>query len=358
MCSSLASGRYLCTDKQGSLDSSVMMGTGLEKQDQVFVGSNNSGYVSDPTFTRRHPKAQPAHINCTLPRSHSNYKPFSHLVPTHMSSSGIYGEMGSRPIFVHNGPTYRSHFNQLSSTRPPYAPGMHQVNTTMNSNIIQSQSGLNQAGVTVTTVSSKLYPGGPSILTPAQPVRPPLVINGNENNSQTPQPSGIVSDSSVIRNPQLQTTSTHSSSTATFASASHTAVQGRSQCANCGWHGQMQVPVIQHLWANNIYPNGFVPLQQITPVYMTNTPFSLNGITQDINPTVIVMAHPATQGVASVPNLTYNNYGYNSYVPQGGGNSQRKQKKLNCHNCGSSKHSANDCTDGTMEAMSGELILL
>lgn len=377
-------------DKQGSLDSTVSSGNPSELV-QSSSHNGGSGYISDPTFTRRHHKAQPAHMNFTLPRSHTvtltdnSYKTMpqtglSVVLPSHvrdLSSAGVYTDMGSRQVYVQNVPGFinrsqlNPQLNQMNGSRALYTPSVVNAGMNVNQTLVQTHASLSGVGgSSVTTVNSKMYQGPPGILAPA-PVATPTptqqvrvleksaLVNGNENNSQSqPQSSA---DLCTHRNPQLITTSTPSSSTVTYSTASQMAT-GRSSCTTCGCTGSHApqlsagVQYMPQIWHNNMYPNGILPVSQFPQFYLPPAPY-VNGLNQDvINSAMLGMSHPGTAGIANVPNVIYNYC--NSFVPPVGTFGQRKPKKLNCHNCGSSKHSANDCTEGSMEAMSGEKLHL
>ena len=374
-----ASARYARGDKQASLDSAGVVESG-DKPEQVPLSSSGSGYISDPTFTRRPHKAQPAHMNFTLPRSHAqpdgSYKGLQQqampvVLPTHVSSSGLYGEMGFRPLYLQNGPSIyqRSHINQMNGPRLSYSPNLVNQSLGMNPTMVQPQNTHNAAAGTSTSMSSMVYQGSPGILTPAQTPQGRMMdkstamLNGSENTSQSQMQSNA--ETSTYRNPQLLTTSTVCSSTVTYSTGSHTGAATRPCCTTCGCTGhnnnvqpvqQGSIQYVPQLWQNSMYTNNLGIVPPYTQLYLHHQP-CINGLNQDaMNQAMIGMAHPATQGMAGVPNVICGHNYYNNFVPPAGGYNQRKQKKLNCHNCGSSKHSASDCTQISMEAMSGRWI--
>lgn len=359
------SARIVRGDKQASFEGigSAEAGAGyVEKPEQVLFPSSSSGYTSDPTSTRRSTKAQPAHLNY-LPRSHGQpdggYKTMpqpamSVVLPTHVSSSGLYGEMGFGQLYLQNAPTiyHRSQTNPMNSSRLVYSPGMiHSYNR--NPAMVQSQNSLHAVTSTNTTLSSVIYQGGAAPTQQVRVLEKSAVHNGNENNSQSQQQSST--ETCTHRNPQLVSMANSSSSAVTYTTITATASTSRPlSCKSCGCMGHNNVqPAHGNIqYVPPIYNNTVVTVPtQFTP-YLVQP--GINGLAPEpVNMAMLGMAHPGTHGVINVPNCGHSNF--NNFASPVGGHCQRKFKKVNCHNCGSSKHSASDCTERSMEALSGQL---
>ncbi|XP_053402687.1 zinc finger CCHC domain-containing protein 2-like [Mercenaria mercenaria] len=333
------------------------------------AGSNgSSGYTSDPTSTRplmRTYKAQPAHTNNI--QSHSkvinmpenNFKggaqPFVQIMaPQHLrdmtlnSTSGHPGYTMSPADIGHRSMIYfpqgtssclaRSHFNPVMwAGFPAHFPSCTAVNQSIFLLNLQLLMGM---------------PRGKS---------PNVLLNSVDNQVQT-------SDTSTHRCPATQTvvsSASSSNSTATYTSSGQTVTTNRpASCSNCGCPGHREgsipnniflPPMQTNMWPTP-YPNGLVPMHMQMPhLYHHHMPYHPNGLNQELyNPTVYGMSHSNSQGMAGISNVIYNSF--NNHQPSSGGYNQKKPRKINCHNCGSSKHTAGDCPEVSMEAMSGHPI--
>lgn len=335
------------------------------------IGNNgNSGYTSDPTFTRPQVlrtsyKAQPVHANIPTPSKFlinmpDNFKGGAQslvpmVMPQHMRDismmSGHQGysmspaDLGQRSMFyLPNGQAMlaRSHFNPVNMTGPRHVfpPG-----APVNHTLVPSPHPV-MNGSAPTGNNGKGFHGTQSVVSPApMPASlagksPNVIMNGVDNS--------INAESCTHRPPAIAVSSGSGNTGPTSRAPS---------CTSCGCPGHNQapqpVPLMPQIHHTNMwhspYSNGMLPMQHL---YVHHNPYP-NGFNQEMlyNP-MYGVSHSNT--TASVPNVIcgYNNYG--SHVTVGGGYSQKRTKKLNCHNCGSAKHLAADCSEVSMEAVSGK----
>ena len=359
----------------------------------------NSGYTSDPTYNAPRPqlvrppynKAIPAHTNLGIPPKYivnmpeNSFKGGPMSIPQHLrdvtmtTGTNFHGygmfaaDHSHRPVFPVMGghpPAIfsRSHMNfvpkpviqsgLLTSAQSPPVTGS-QVNVSSN----------NSAG--------KLIPGNPGLVLPvptlAVPTTHSLQTNsvGNVNSIDTcgHNQSQINSESSPnLRIPVIstQSTTTNMSVTQSVAgpsqSASHCSQTLRSGCSLCGCSGHSSSttplhnmpPAPQNMWPLS---NGMIP---VPTMFMQHHPY-LNGINQEqlYNHAYGLVSHGGPGMTGNVPSYVY---GYNCYNSNhnpnnnsSNGSYTKKVKKTYCSNCGSNKHLAVDCTETTMEAMSGKV---
>lgn len=364
----------------------------MDKSDSSnFYGNNgNSGYTSDPTFSRQQLmrgsyKAQPAHMNMqsqskfliNMPENSfkggaQSFVPMvrqqqlrdmtissaSNQQNYNMTTGGDF--MGrSMFLFQHNPHVFtRGLFGQMnmSGARPMFPPGAMTSGPGVNQTLMQPQpSPIN--GGTQSVNCGKMFHGPPI---PVNVDRKPtnMTMNGVDSNaiSQT-QTSESCSQRSQTNSVN---TVTSNSSTVTHTSGGITATTNRpASCSSCGCpglstHPQHPIPFMQHTMWPNPYSNSLLPVPALHhPLYIHGHVPYPNGFNQDmIYGPQYGMQQAAPQGMPGAPNVmcgyNYNNQGASTSVYN-----QKRPKKLNCHNCGSTKHIAKDCTEVSMEAMSG-----
>ena len=350
------------------------------KPDGSTPGYGSSGYTSDPTYNARpqvpgpwYNKAQPAHTMVGVRPKHVINMPENYLkpgeipipmaVPQHlrdytMAASGnpAFEQLGPRPSYmIFPGLLNRPHI--INGNRAMYmsAPSSHTVNSHL-----QTQP--------ITSAANK-----PPFQGHTGGVPPSVSVNG------VPQPNVIVSgtdakagmDMGTSQRPPLMpniptTTSTTVSVTTASPSVqpSPSVTTSQPSCMSCGCPGHSspatypyQVPPVPHQNVWHVpFSNGLLPVQ-LPHAYIPHHPFPPNGLNQDMmfHPPY-GLSHPGQPGVGNgIPNLMY---GFNFCNPYPNPANNRKTKKIvNCHNCGSSKHSAQDCTENSMETMAGELTI-
>lgn len=394
------SARYGRADKQTIFANN---GGGDETSLPSNTSLSGSGYNSDPTFNGRH-KAQPAHINMTLSQKNIVYMPDNTFKPPimHFAQRPMFVPMSMlprshfAPVGMNGGPRHMLQASMVNSNSMPAVsqsqPGHGGMPVSLNSLPSGSNlSGLN-SGVPTSTVSvqcgkvyqssnqSSLYQGGggqsQGLVSVSE--KPAALLNGNDNNCLSPS-SQISMEreytsvgTSALTKPPVMSMSTTTSTTASvsYSCASPTMASSRALCTACGGTGQngqqqQQAPSVQNvqylqhnifthqqMMANNIMP---VPMQHFFPVHQY-----MNGLSQDMmygHPHMFLPTPSAHQGMnTAVPGM-HAGFTYYNHAPQAGPYGLKRPRKLNCHNCGSSKHSANDCTEGSMEAMSGMLVV-
>lgn len=346
------------------------------KQDGTGPGYGSSGYTSDPTYNARPQmpgpwhKAQPAHTTHIGVRpKHANMINMPELypkpeipvqmpIPQHlrdyaaMSAAGHPGlEHFQRPFMYYPGLMNRPQL--MNGNRPMYisAPSSHAVNGNLQTQ--PATSSANKQGF-------QGHPGGipPSPSMNGIP-QPNVIVNGSD-------PKGGIDLCAAQRPPLIPNVPTSSSTAVTVTTASSSAqptpsvATSQHSCTSCGCPGHSstttfpyQVPQIgpQNIWPVP-FSNGLLPLH-LQHAYIPHHPFPPNGLNQDMmfHPQY-GLSHPGQQAVGNgIPNLIY---GYNMCNIYPNGTNSRKTKKItNCHNCGSSKHSAQDCKESSMETMAG-----
>jgi hypothetical protein len=317
-------------------------------------------------------KAQPAHTNNMQPHSNvvinmpdNNFKgsaqPFVQMMAAppyfkeiNMNSSPT--DIGHRPmIYFPQGQSLiaRSHFNPVSVTgsRHIFHP------TAVNQPIVpaQPQTVMNGNAQVVAGSKGKGFHGSPVGVAPGK--SPNIIMNGVDNLPQTSDTSAhrCQASSAVVSSSASNSTVTHTSS-----GQSGTTGNKPATCSNCGCPGHREgaVPSVflpqmhANMWPTP-YPNGFVPMHMQMPhhLYHHHMPYP-NGLTQDmLYNNVYGMSHSNNPVVPGSSNVIYNHY--NNHQTSAAGYNQKKPKKINCHNCGSVKHTAGDCVEVSMEAMSG-----
>lgn len=367
----------------------------VEKCDSnVNAGSNaSSGYTSDPTFTRpllRTNKAHPAHTTTLQPHSkvvvnmpEGNFKgiaqPFVRMMgPTHMrditmtTSSGQHGftmspaDLGHRSMlfFPQGQPVFaRSHFNpvNVSGSRPIFHPA-----AAVNQSMVAAQQAVFN-GNSSTGSNSKGFPGAQTVVPPSPlPSKAGnVLVNGVDSNSVN-QPQ--ISDTCSHRpsaTPAVVSSAASTSLTVTYTSSGQTVTTNRPiSCMSCGCTGHHTMPQPTHPAIPLMPPvptnmwhapcNGLFPMHmQMQHLYSNHLSYP-NGLNQELlynHHSMYGISHSNNQGMAGVPSVIYSNYG--NHHTSASGYSQKKLKKINCHNCGSGKHQAPDCPEVSMEAMSG-----
>ncbi|WAR12764.1 ZCHC2-like protein [Mya arenaria] len=376
-----SSARYGRADKQTHFSGPIHIVSGGTEEQGALPGK--SGYNSDPTFNGRH-KAQPAHTNVVLPQKSVIQMPENSFNPHGMQFGPRYMNLYPRPHFfpmVVNG-----------GSRPMFTTGLVNSNSS-NPTANQSQAGLNGIpggfsnvqggnsvnGPPVSVVNSKMFQGGAGILAPAPVAQSQAMVaesagallNGIDNNSQSSQPQisaewdNLAAAAPPQHRPQVMGSTSTMTASVSHSCPSPTVATSRAPCNACGGTGQngQQQQVIhnlqymQHSFVPHHQPLGhghgasIVPFQGYFPIPHHHY---LNGMNPDLmyNP---MMANPfhGNQPMGNVPTMLSGFSCYNNLQPRGG-YSQKRPKKLNCHNCGSSKHTAADCNEGSMEAMSGQ----
>ena len=345
------------------------------KPDGSLPGYGSSGYTSDPTYNARpqmpgpwYNKAQPAHTSIGVRPKHvihmpDNYPktgeiPIPMAIPPHlrdytMAATGnpILEHMGPRPSYM-IFPGLLNRPQLMNGSRAMYmsAPSSH----TFNGNL-QTQS-------IASAANKPAFQGHASAAPPPHSAngvpQPNVMVNGTDtkagvelSNSQRPPP---------VANIPTSTSTTVSVTTATPSVQPSPSVASQPSCMSCGCHSNpatypYQVPQIPHqnFW-HVPFSNGLLPVQ-MPHAYIPHHPFPPNGLNQDVMYPQYGLSHPGQPGVANgIPNLMYG-YNFCNLYPNAT-NGRKAKKVVNCHNCGSSKHSAQDCTENSMESMAGELV--
>lgn len=361
----------------------------------VNAGSNgSSGYTSDPTSTRpllRTNKAHPAHTTTLQPHSkvvvnmpEGNFKSIAKsyvpmMVPQHMrditmtTSSGQHGytmspaDLGHRSMlyFPQGQPVFaRSHFNPVNVTgsRPIFHPA-----AAVNQSMVAAQQAVFN-GNSSTGSNNKGFPGAQTVVPPSPlPVTLPaktanVLMNGVDSHSVNQSQISDTCSHRPSATPAVVSSAASSSLTVTYTSSGQTVTTNR-LCTSCGCTGHHAMPQPTHpsipvmppvhtnMWHGPC--NGLFPVHmQMQHLYPNHLSYP-NGLNQELlyHHSMYGMSHSNNQGVAGVPSVIYSNYG--NHHTSSSGYSQKKPKKLNCHNCGSAKHLAPDCPEVSMEAMSG-----
>ena len=188
--------------------------------------------------------------------------------------------------------------------------------------------------------------------------------------------------SSVTQTESLIAKSTSSSHVASLSSGSHapgstSAPQHPSAhtCTSCGCPGHSHMtsypylPVASHLLPNPVWhvptmaptptSNGIIPTPHLYPGFAYHIPNIPNGL----NPEFLLNHNPNFLPGGALPSL----YPHSVVAPAGGGHPvlqrsnsfqerSEKPRRVTCHNCGSGEHVASECTDNSMESISGEFI--
>ncbi|KAL4235175.1 Zinc finger CCHC [Mactra antiquata] len=368
----------------------------LDKSDPSHLYSNpgGSGYTSDPTYTRPQLmrgtyKAQPAHMNIQsqskflINMPENSFKggaqsfvpmvmpqqlrdmtmPSTASQPNYNMSTGS-DYMGQRSMYLlHQNPHIftRNLFGQMnmSGSRPMFPPGAMTTGLNVNQSLVQPQpSHVNGSAPSVSC--SKMFHGPP---VPVNMDRKPtnMAMNGVDSNVGN-QPTTSESCNHRSQNSSVNNV-TSSSTTVTNMSSGVTATPNPSaSCSSCGCPGhstqtQHPIPFMQHTVWPNPYSNGLLQVPAMPhPLFIQGHLPYPNGLNQDmIYGHQYGMQQAAAQGMPGVPNVMCG-YNYNNQGIPSGVHNQKKPKKLNCHNCGSTKHSARDCSEVSMEAMAGQTI--
>lgn len=258
-------------------------------------------------------------------------------------------QLAQRPYMIYPGLLNRPPI--INGNRPMYisAPSSHTVNSSL------------QTQPSMSTANMSPYQGHGGGIMPSPSVngapQPNVIVNGIDPKNgidigQRPPmiPSMPASSGTTAT---VTTASPSSQPTPSIATTQHS-------CTSCGCPGHSspatypyQVPQIppHNLW-HVPFSNGLLPIHY-QHAFLPHHPFPPNGLNQDVmfqHP--YGLSHLAQPGMANgIPNLVY---GYNlANLYQNAANTRKPKKMTNCHNCGSSKHAAQDCTENSMETMSG-----
>lgn len=324
----------------------------------------SSGYRSDPTFDtspahflRSPNSAKPTHTQNINPQYFitmpGNSVPHQHNATMTTASDGLGYSMvqyiDNRPMgYVNNSNMIGRTFGPFTGPRPYYSPGYMNSNPLLNQ---QQQNVVNSVG------KLSVYPGAQGVVLHKGAVTGNnVILNGNDNSQKIQCASAA--DALAGRMPVAINSATPGCATVT--SSSNTGSISHPRCTSCGCSGHANsIPnpgiAVYHpfSYAWPPYHNGYVPMPH--SLYLPHqTPYS-NGLNQEVfanhaqsfaAPNLGAQGVTGSQVMQSPSNLN------NSNRPPGG-YSKKKSCKINCSNCGSLRHLATECPDGSMEAMSG-----
>lgn len=308
----------------------------------IGVRPKNASLINMPEL---YPKPGEIPIPMAIPQNLRDYQ---------MAAAANPGleHFAQRQFMIHPGFLNRPHL--MNGNRPMYmsAPSSHNVN-----NSVQTQP-------STSTANMSPYHGYGAGILPSPNMNSAQQHNGMMNGMDNK--NGV--DMSAGQRPGLVPSMPASSGTTVTISTASPAAQptpsvatSQHSCTSCGCPGHSnpatypyQVPQMppQNLW-HAPFSNGLLPIH-LQHAFLPHHPFAPNGLNQDVMfPTPYGLSQLAQPGVANgIPNLVY---GYNlANLYQNAANSRKPKKMTNCHNCGSSKHAAQDCTENSMETMSGQ----
>lgn len=341
-------------------------------------GNAKSGYTSDPTPTgfairppgmKFHCKVQPQaklcednHTRMHVPVGYAH--PMPAMITTAITQSAT------------NSKTSMSAHTSLSS-ESPHRPAMYNM---MPVPCVRSQSPtMNGNGripvCSVTTATQVMVSSGTSHVN-QNPVPSTKTVHSMPTAVSTPECGSV--DQSVQASPVTR----NGSPASTVASSTHGKVQcvphspsgqgnvATPHCSHCGNHASIEhsYPNMVSAQFSNLFlaPNAVIspgsngliptPIPHNLPYRYTYPPHFPNGMN-----TEFLYANQAPnyrifqQGQTPMP-FTGFIYGCNPYNPtyQNSNSNLSESKKLYCHNCGSSKHHAGECSENSMDSMSGK----
>ncbi|XP_052230431.1 zinc finger CCHC domain-containing protein 2-like isoform X2 [Dreissena polymorpha] len=343
---------------------------------QSLATNGNSGYNSDPTFNGRQ-RTQLGRL--TIPMPDNSLKPqFKFLRPCVMFNPQTHPPMfipqtcinsSNRPIIPHNlsqchTTNVVSHSGSVSTATSTVAgPGSvsvsHPINATA-TNFAASGSAHSTNGVPVQVnlTLNKPFKGSAGIVAPVSVYeRSGPVVNGESTPSQTMSSNESPAQwagGSVAPSVPSSVTLTYSSSSPTLASTRSSCAVSVCQCPSCpSRNGQPSIHYAQPNFHHYQHPQ-FFQYSHHMPMYpMPYMPvLNHNGFTQDMLSQPMFYSYGAGLAFPGMPG------GYNAFSSNGGlvntADMQRKVKRMNCHNCGSDKHAATDCTESSMQTQLGQ----